>query len=290
MSTSARFVHRWTRRVPAHREDEWRERLFDPDTSLVVHGHPGRPTVRLEVYGPTAALRRLARVHGGKVARIDAAALATRANAPRRPLRPLPQMGIVDAHGRWPANRPKPRSVLRIAGAMAFGTGEHATTAACLRLLAAEVGRLAPGWTLLDVGTGSGILAIAAEKLGAVRVEAFDNDPRAVTAAQANLRRNRCRRISLSTRDVLRWRPARRHPLVIANILSEILRAAAPRLKAALQPGACLILSGILRQQEEEVLETFGALGLIHEKTARRGRWSSLQMRAPERRGEAPLF
>jgi len=282
MAASMRFVHRWFRRAPAVREEEWRDRLAGAGPNLVVHGHPGRPTIRLEVYGPGPMVRRLQREHGGSVERLDVLALAARANAPRRPLRPTPKIGIVDAHGHWPAARPRPRHVLRIAGAMAFGTGEHATTANCLRLLAAEAHRLAPGWTALDIGTGSGILAMAAEKLGGKRIDAFDDDPRAVAAARANLRRNRCQHVTLATRNLLRWRPSRRYPVVLANVFSELLRAAAPRLTAALGPGACLILSGILRSQEAEVLATFEAGGLTLEKTARRGPWVSLQLRAPQ--------
>lgn len=281
VATAAQFVRRWTRRAPAGREDEWRTLLAPVGGGLVVHGHPGRPTIRLECYGPAPLLRRLQREHGGRIEKINATALAARANAPRRPLRPVPDLGIIDAHGRWPAAKPRPRILLRIAGAMAFGTGEHATTAACLRLLRAEVDRLAPGWTALDIGTGSAILAIAAEKLGAARVDAFDDDPRAIPAAQANLRRNRCRRVSISRRNLLRWSPRRRYPVVVANVFSEILRAAAPSITAALSAGGCLILSGILRPQENETLATFTAHSLTLEKTSRRGKWVTLQLRAP---------
>ena len=189
-------------------------------------------------------------------------------------------MAVIDAHGSWPAAQAKPRLLLRIAGAMAFGTGEHATTSACLRFLRAEAARLEPGWTTLDIGTGSGILAIAAEKLGAERVDAFDYDERAIKAAQANLRRNRCRRITLTKKNLLRWKPRSRHPIVVANVFSEILRLAAEPITAAVRPGGCLILSGILRPQEQETLETFRALGFHLEAVSRRGKWVTLQLRA----------
>jgi ribosomal protein L11 methyltransferase len=239
--------------------------------------------LRLEGYASGIVLRRLREEFGGKLERIDTVKIATRANAPRRPLRIARDLAIIDAHGSWPATKPKPRLILRIAGAMAFGTGEHATTAACLRFLRDEAGRAGPHWTLLDIGTGSGILAIAAEKLGATRVEAFDDDERAIKAAQANLRRNRCRRIKLTRKNLLRWKPRQRHPLVLANVFSEILRLAAPQITAAVRPGGCLILSGILRTQEDEILATFLARRLILEKTARRGKWVTLKLRAGER-------
>ena len=275
-----RHVPRWVRHVSSAHEDAWRERLAFLGPGLVVHSRPGTKLLRLEVYAPNGTLRRLCREFGGKVERIDAVKIAAQANAPRRPLRLARDLAVIDAHGTWPASKPKPRILIRIAGAMAFGTGEHATTSACLRFLRAEAARLEPGWTALDIGTGSGILAIAAEKLGARSVDAFDYDERAVRAAEANVRRNRCRRVELSRKDLLRWKPRRRHPLVMANVFSEILRQAAPQITAAVHPGGCLILSGILRQQEHEVLATFQACGFRVERAARRGKWVTLHLRA----------
>ncbi len=237
--------------------------------------------MRLELYSDLGApLRRLAREFGGKVEKIDAAKIVARAAVPRRPLRLGRDLAVIDMHGSWPERLPAPRILLCIGGAMAFGTGEHATTAACLRLLRDEAARLHPGWTALDIGTGSGILAIAAEKFGADRVEAFDNDPRAVQAALTNARRNRCKRITISVADVLAQRAApSRHTVVMANIYSEILRAAAPGIARAVAPGGCLVLSGILRDRAEETLRDFAAQGLVLEKTSRRGKWLTMQLR-----------
>jgi ribosomal protein L11 methyltransferase len=207
--------------------------------------------------------------------------IATRANAPRRPLTIARDLAIIDAHGSWPAAKPKPRILLRITGAMAFGTGEHATTASCLRFLRAESGRIGRDWTLLDIGTGSGILAIAAEKLGAKQVEAFDYDERAIKAAQANVRRNRCRRIKMTKANLLRWKPRKTYPFVAANVFSEILRLAAPQITAAVRPGGCLVISGILRPQEDETLEAFQKRGFRLERASRRGKWVTLQLRSP---------
>jgi ribosomal protein L11 methyltransferase len=278
-----RHVRRWVRHASAHHEDAWRERLSFLGTGLVSLARPGGRMIRLEAYGTDVILRHLKRDFGGKIETIDAAKIAQRANAPRRPLQLASDLAVIDAHGRWPVTRPKPRILLRIAGAMAFGTGEHATTAACLRLLRREAACQEPGWTALDIGTGSGILAIAAEKFGATRVDAFDYDPRALPAARANLHRNRCTRITLTRRDLLKWRPTRRYPLVMANVFSEILCAAAPQIIATLKPGACLVLSGILRGLEKETVATFTARGLQLEASNRRGKWVTLFLRAPGR-------
>lgn len=272
---------RWTRRAAASDEAAWRERLASFAQRLAVHGRPGSRFVRLEIYaGRPAPLENLVRTFGGNVARIDADAIAARASAPRRPLLLGRDLGVMDACGSWPSRRPAPRVLLRIGGAMAFGTGEHATTAACLRFLRDEAARLSSGWTALDIGTGSGILAIAAEKFGATRVEAFDNDLRAVRAARANARLNGCSRIAFAAADVLAWSPRRaRYPVVAANIYSEILRAAAPAIARAVAPGGCLALSGILRDLESQTLGAFAPLGFALERVSRRGKWATLLLR-----------
>lgn len=277
-----RHIRRWVRHASATQEDEdaWRERLAFLGAGLVIHGRPGTKLIRLEGYGPDKILRDLAREFGGRLERIDTLKIATRANAPRRPLRIAGDLAIIDAHGTWPSKQAKPRILLRIAGAMAFGTGEHATTAACLRFLRGEAARAGGDWTFLDIGTGSGILAIAAEKLGAARVDAFDYDERAVRAAQANIRRNRCSRIRLTKKNLLRWKPRSHHPIVVANVFSEILRLAAPPITAAVRPGGCLILSGILRLQEHELLEDFLTRGFRLEAASRRGKWVTLRLRS----------
>ena len=282
-SRHPRHVQRWIRHVSSAHEDAWRERLAFLGTGLAILARPGTKLVRLEAYAPARVLTELCREFGGKLESVDTLKIAAKANAPRRPLRIARDLAIVDAHGAWPATKPKPRILLRITGAMAFGTGEHATTSACLRFLRQEASRVKEDWTMLDIGTGSGILAIAAEKVGAGKIDAFDYDERAIKTAQANIRRNRCRRIKITTKNLLRWKPRRTYPVVVANVFSEILRLAAPQITAATQPGGCLILSGILRPQESETLQTFLACGLHLEAASRRGKWVTLQLRQPPR-------
>lgn len=280
---SASSCWRWVRHVSAAHEDAWRERLADAGPALAVTGRPGSRVARLEVYDTSAApLRGLARQFGGMVERIDHAAIVARANAPRKPVRIARDFVVLDAAGRLPAGAPRPRIVLRVGAAMAFGTGDHATTASCLRLMHGLAAELPPGWTALDVGTGSGILAVAAEKLGAARVMAFDNDGAAVRAAMANARRNRCSRIVFETRDLLRGRAtAGRHALVLANVYSTILVEAAPRLVRSVAPGGFLVISGILRGQLPATLDAFAAEGLEVERRILRGKWATALLRRP---------
>lgn len=282
-SSMAATTWRWTRNAAAHHETAWRERLACLGAGcLVVHTRPRAKTIRLEVYADRPqSLRQLARILGGKVDRLDAEKIAARANAPRRPLRIGRKLGVMDTNGQWPDRPERPKILLHIGSAMAFGTGEHATTSACLRYLVEEAESCAPGWTCLDLGTGSGILAIAAEKLGAAKVRAIDYDPRAVKAARSNLARNRAQRITLSAGNLLEWSPGRaRYRVVLANVFSEILRTAAPRIARSVAPGGCLVLSGILRTQETGISRTFRPLGFKFEAATRRGKWVTLLLRA----------
>ena len=125
---------------------------------------------------------------------------------------------------------------------LAFGTGSHPTTRLCLRWLAAN---LAPGQSVLDYGCGSGILAIAAAKLGAAAVAGTDVDPQAIEASRANAARNGVRaRFVLP--DALAPDPV---DAVVANILANPLRLLAPVLAARVRHGGAIVLSGILEDQ-----------------------------------------
>ena len=162
---------------------------------------------------------------------------------------------------------------------MAFGTGDHATTARCLRLLA-EAAKPLRGkpWSLLDLGCGSGILALAAERLGATQVLGCDFDARCVRISGENAAANNLPRSRFVKADVLHWKPPGKSPwdIVTANLYSTILTAAAPMIAGTIKPGGVLILSGILAVEEKAILKTFSALGLRHRKTLKRGKWAAV--------------
>jgi len=132
---------------------------------------------------------------------------------------------------------------------MAFGTGTHATTAMCLEWLAAHPPR---DLDVIDYGCGSGILAIAALKLGAARALGIDTDPQALTVSHENAERNQVTsRLALSLPDAV---PADTSAdVVLANILAGPLVHLAPRLAGLVRPGGRLILSGVLANQAAEV-------------------------------------
>ena len=162
-----------------------------------------------------------------------------------------------------PAWRPVPvdagRLVLTIDPGPCFGSGTHPTT----RLLLAELSRLLqPGATVFDVGTGSGILAVAAARLGAERVVAVDIDPAAVAVADSNMVAN-----GVADRVEVSAHPVEDVPgsfdVVVANLTAAILAELAGVLVAAVAPGGLLLLSGLLPGQWEHVADRFTALDLL---------------------------
>ena len=144
---------------------------------------------------------------------------------------------------------------------LAFGTGSHPTTRLCLKWLEAN---LADGVTVLDYGCGSGILAIAAARLGAAKVVGVDIDPQAVQSARDNARANGVTAEFLLP-DQLR---AGVYDVVVANILTNPLKALMPLLAAHVRVGGRIVLSGILDAQAEEVMAIYAqAFAMRHEAT-----------------------
>lgn len=144
---------------------------------------------------------------------------------------------------------------------LAFGTGSHPTTRLCLKWLEAH---LAGGESVLDYGCGSGILAIAAARLGASRVVGVDIDPQAVQAAADNAARNG---VAIDFVLPAGLRPGR-YDVVVANILTNPLKALMPLLAGHVRPGGGIVLSGILDSQAEEVMTLYGqAFEMTHAAT-----------------------
>ena len=158
----------------------------------------------------------------------------------------------------------------------AFGTGEHATTAMCLAMLKGIAQKYDDDWTMLDAGTGSGILAIAGSYLGAKRIVAVDNDPLACSIAQRNARANRARNIEFWTGDILKLKLPGKFDVIAANLYSEILIAALAKWTRQLAIDGCLILSGVLRWQERTLVAALRRNRFTAREIKRRGKWVAL--------------
>ncbi|NNM29631.1 MAG: methyltransferase [Akkermansiaceae bacterium] len=157
---------------------------------------------------------------------------------------------------------------------MAFGTGDHATTASCLRRLVDEARRWrGKRWRLLDLGCGSGILAIGGRLLGAEHCEAVDYDPKAVVVTERNLKRNRVEGVDVREANVLDWRPRGRFEIVTANLFANVLREAFPMMRACLANDGKLIVSGILADQWPSTRQAGEAAGLKFTAEWKRGKW-----------------
>jgi ribosomal protein L11 methyltransferase len=211
----------------------------------------------------------------------------------------------------WLEYAPQPGEiVLHLDPGMAFGTGLHPTTQLCLRLLELHA---RPGLRTLDLGAGSGILAIAAAKLGAAPVLALDNDPIAVEAAQENVARNgQAAAITVELgslgagskmghwlsgdfgasdeepeqRSTQHTTRGTQFDLIVANLIAKVLIIIAADLKAALASGGTLITCGIIAEREDEVALAFAAAGLHPLARYVEGEWVAL---VHGRVGEGPL-
>ena len=193
----------------------------------------------------------------------------------------------------WEEYAPSPGEVvIRLEPGMAFGTGLHPTTRLCLRALETHC---PAGGELLDVGTGSGVLAIAAAKLGASSVLALDADAAAVAIAQENVAMNgvdgrvTVRHGTLPGGDAvpvhflgngsLDLLETGRFDLILINILAHVIISLAPALSARLAPGGTVLAAGLIDTQEPHVTESFRAAGLDVVERAQEKDWVSLVAR-----------
>jgi ribosomal protein L11 methyltransferase len=171
-------------------------------------------------------------------------------------------------------------AVIEMDPGMAFGTGLHASTRLALGFIE-EICAGKPPERALDVGTGTGILAMAAALRGAARVIAIDNDPDAVVAARENIARNRLEgRVDASGRDLGEIDGT--FELIAANITADVVLPLAPRLIVRLAPGGALVLAGLLAgEQTREVRETYEALDMLCAGERSEGEWAALLLIAP---------
>jgi ribosomal protein L11 methyltransferase len=268
----------WSKLSGAKWMDAWEER-FAGNPNLAIEIIKGGKSVRVEVYCAT---------------RKEADAIVAQFGGSVRPLAkdwhkkeiPLPRpIKVRDVFLVTGESRAKElaairkehgdREVISIPPEMAFGTGDHATTSTCMRLLV-DIARERKGtdWSIADLGTGTGLLAVAAKKLGAGEAYACDFDPFAVTVAERNLRRNGVDNVLVEEKDILKWKPRKKgYDVVLANIFSTVLIQAWPNIAKSLAPGGDLVVSGILASQAWDVFTAAAENGLGFTKVITKGKW-----------------
>lgn len=271
---------------------------LDDDTQLTglavdaVEESPGRWRVTLYLpQGPdaivTAALESVARgLFGADPPTFDIAPLAD-ADWVAKSLEGLTPVraGRFLIHGAHDRNRRQPNDIaIEIEAGQAFGTGHHGTTAGCLVAIERTV-RTRPIRIALDVGTGSGVLAIALAKLARVPVVASDIDPVATRVASANVRLNQVHPlvhvITAAGLDARLFRERGPFDLIVANILAGPLVALAPSIRRLLAPGGTVILSGLVPPQTNRVAAAYRAAGLRFERAEQREEWMTLSFTLP---------
>lgn len=277
----------WKKTIAKANEDEWQQKVGKlPGAVFSEVFHAER--VNIEIYTENeeeAAI--LQACYGGKtesVETVDWVAATAPENTPPLIIRDKlvisasADVAVLDELKQKYPNR----IILTFPAERAFGTGNHATTSTCLRMLCDEIKQRKGPWTLTDIGCGTGVLALAGLRLGAQKAISFDFDPIAVEVAERNIERNGgAENLELFQADVFEWSPApgEQADIVLANLFSAVLMKAFPRLIAAMKPeNSTLIISGILNTQAQETLDTAQAAGLKVIKVVSRGKWTTAKL------------
>ena len=251
-------MYLWRRLVSSDwwRQNQDRLRIRAGDRLAIIE-RPNHKRLQLEVASKSrAGLQLLAQDFGGSIHKLPRDWLK---RALRRKTKPI-RVG---------------NKKLNIPAGAAFGTGEHATTAMSLRILERLTRDWSQGWSIVDLGTGSGILALAARLLTATHVIAIDNDSVAISTSKQNARLNKIRGIQFRVADVRDWKFPSDVKVITANLCSELLMKMMPKLKAA----RWVILSGILHAQEGDVRQALTHHKIDIIEARRRGKWVAMLAR-----------
>ncbi len=279
----------WHKTAGKEHEQLWQERLAVFPGAVVSEGFAAE-RIAIDVYSESQEeLLVLMALHGGRVEvvpNIDWVAATAPENVPPLLIRDQLVISASEDDDRLEELRRRypRRHVLCFPAERAFGTGNHATTSTCLRLLcdfARQCQRQRKPWKLIDIGCGTGVLALAGMRLGASSALSFDFDPAAVEVAGRNLARNGgAEGISLFQADIFEWVPAEDEAadLVLANLFSTVLQKAFPRILPAMKPGGILIISGILNSQADETLQVAESAGLRVLQVVKRGKWTTAKL------------
>jgi ribosomal protein L11 methyltransferase len=249
---------------------------------LVIVRKPGFKRLELEIVCRSRSdSSALLKEFGGRIEALPRNCLERFTRADSKPIKIGKRLVISSGTLVSRLSRHKDRSHIIIPASLAFGTGEHVTTAMSLRFLEQLTRHWKPGWSLVDLGTGSGILALSAKCFGADRVIGIDNDPAAISVAKSNARLNKIRGATFQLGDVRKCNSVENAEVVTANLYGYLLI----EMLSKLQDGKCLILSGILCSQQYELVRALQRNHCDIINTKRRGKWVAILAR---RSGRVP--
>ena len=278
----------WSKVSPLSKQPVFEDRFLSlAQTNAVITEISGKKRFRIEVYcNDKEEAQKLLKEFGGQLSELKVKDWARlNASSERAPIKIRDRFIITGSNKKSEIKKIsrsfEGRDVISIPAALAFGTGDHETTSTCLRLLvdiAREYTKNNKEWSLCDIGTGTGILAIAAKMLGSKKVECFDFDSTAISIAKRNILRNQTPDIFIYEADLFEWKPKKKTSwdIITANIFANVLNANLSKIFNALAPGGNLILSGILREHEKSVIETAEKTSLTEPMIYRKGKWVSM--------------
>ncbi len=280
-------MYLWRKRAELHwvkaHEGLLQARAFG---QLVIVRKPGRKRLDLEIACRSRSdSSALLKEFGGRIEALPRNWLERFTRGDSKPIKIGKRLIISSVRGTLVSrlSRHKGRRHIIIPASLAFGTGEHVTTAMSLRFLEELTRCWNPDWSLVDLGTGSGILALAAKCFGAGQVIGIDNDPAAISVAKSNARLNKIRGATFQLGDVHKWNSAQKTDVITANLYSDLLIKILPKLRG----GAWLILSGILRSQQDELVQALHRSDIDVIRIKRRGKWVAILARRGNRSATA---
>jgi len=275
-------MHVWSKLSSPKWRDAWEE-IFQASgqTNAVITELSTRKTIRVDVYCDTFEEAEVIRKRfGGSVRKLKKENWAAMVPPTRKPMLIRDRVVITNSLQAKDVEKVRRkyggRVVMHIPPELAFGTGDHATTSSCLRMVVDEAKRFereGRRWSCADAGCGTGVLALVARALGAEVVDAFDFDPVAVRVARENAKRNGIRGVRWSVVDVLQWEPERRYDCICANIFANILIPSLPVFRRALVSDGVLVISGILDVHWDELAVAVGKNKFALTEVRAKGKW-----------------
>lgn len=271
----------WSKLSSAKWDDVWTDRLAGNPNAVITYIKGGK-SIRVEVFTESQEDAEYLKEYFGGVVRESKSQdwVKTQNNTKRPPIKIRNKVLVTENTDeeyleKLQQEYPKRRIVI-IPAEMAFGTGDHATTSTCMRLIADYArSRKCELWDMLDLGSGTGILALVSRALGANTAIGMDFDSVAVAVSQSNAEKNSMPEVEFFQGDVFEWSPekGRTWNLVVANLFSTILQKAFPRIEKLVAKEGRLIVSGILALQWEETRQAAEDAGLEFDLVIKRGKW-----------------